>query len=99
MQVIVERPAALELHEVLGRTAFEVLTPVGKGTEITEGLAQSISNAFEKFYSINNQGLPIGIERIERAPGRYIDAEWWSVPVYIYWRAYSTATSPFQVAS
>lgn len=95
VQIILENPAAMELWQILGKTNFAVFYPVGKGTEKIEELTQKISEAFEKYYSLNTQGIAVGIERIERSVNTQFDDHWWMGVVSIFWRAYAPAAFPF----
>lgn len=92
--VIAEDNPALQLHEAVGRTLYEVFYPVGSGTEQPEALRKRIVDAFEKKYGLthNTSGTVVGLTRIVRHDARRADELWFTLSVSIHWRTYSVAT-------
>ena len=74
-----------------GRFRYNVFWPVGKGTREPEELAKKIADTFNPKNS-NLQGAIHGVDvyRTERGSGSQWDDSWYYIPVYVFWRAFSS---------
>lgn len=92
--IIVDDLIALHLRRLLAITTFEVLYPIGKGTERVEDIIQYISDVFEKKSSVTYGTTAVGFDKVERNTSERLDNVWYGGSVSIYWRTYTVATSP-----
>lgn len=86
-----ERVVSTGFVNAQGLYFLNVYTPVGKGTEKADLLAQAIVTAFEGGQSFDGYH----INRCERqapkveAVSQSADSVWYVIPVVVYWRAFA----------
>lgn len=92
MRIASERQVATKTVETLGITTYDVLVPLGSGTEAAGDVAQSLVDALQVGVRLLIQGQSVHylhIDRSERSPGGGWKEGWWAIPVIFTWRAYS----------
>lgn len=89
-----ESQVATGTIRALGMTRYDVMYPVGQGTETPEGVAFDIAERFRAPKDIVFNGHEVEVYRTERLPslgGQRLegtDAVWVAFPVKLEWRSY-----------
>lgn len=87
-----ERLAATNMLELVGTMIYDVMWPLGEGTEVPADLARRIADAMKPTTVVSRAGDPqIEVQSAAPLQGREDEAyeqSWWRVPVWVAYRAY-----------
>jgi len=80
-----ERKVASDEIEVVGITQFDLIWPLGSGTEDIDALGFAIQNAFKPETKITDHAAVYRTERLTSIQ----DPKWYMLPIRLTWRAFA----------
>lgn len=89
-----EEKSSTGLIESDGQIRYDVLAPIGSGTEDARAIAKIIAEGFEPGQSLQSGDLRVSLEKTQRLPGREAFQDdgkslWYMIPVVVFWRVFT----------